>query len=378
MISIASDFECGNAKNVSRISDDRFRLEVVGDKVSYSYYFCFDVRNEGPATDVAVEVWADPVWEDPSDFVASNPSTIWIRPGGFDRFKPLPMDRVENHEDHLILHLRLEEDEGIRVTNVWPAPYSETSAFLRSLTEERSDRCEAFSLGTSVEGRDIVGVRTGTPGRPRVFCVAGQHPIEFTGTWGMRGVADFATSLLPDAEALRRQVEVEVIPVVNPDGNVAGRNAHNAEGFDMYQAFGEDPDADEPEAHESRLLWHKVAAERPALWMNIHAFIGWRNNSEAPFDGWYEVMDPVFQDPEQDRVYRALCDTMRLETDGPSTHQKANVHRPNTLCYQFAKRFDVPSVFYEINAGTAGPHASSMRALRVFKRAVRTLLHCSE
>ena len=48
MISIAADFECGNAKQIRQIAIDRFRLEVVGDKATYCYYFCFDVRNDGP------------------------------------------------------------------------------------------------------------------------------------------------------------------------------------------------------------------------------------------------------------------------------------------------------------------------------------------
>ena len=128
----------------------------------------------------------------------------------------------------------------------------------------------------------------------------------------------------------------------------------------MYQAFGDHPDANLPEAHESRLLWNWVATEKPALWMNFHCFTGWRLNSEFPYDGWYEVEDyGLFSDAGQRRLYAALCDTMRLETDGPSTHERASIHRPNTLCYQFAKRFDIPHAFYEINNGTAGKHLRS-------------------
>lgn len=375
MITITGDFECGNAKNIAQIADSRFRLEIVGDKVTYSYYFCFDVKNQGSATDMEVEVWADPVFNDPRDFIVSNPSTIWIMPGGMDRFKPLDQSRVDGCGDHLIIHLSLETNECVRVTNVWPAPYSDTCQFLQKLADERGDRCELFSLGKSVQGREILGIRAGTPDKPKVLCVAGQHPIEFTGTWGMRGIADFITSYLPDSAALREQLRVEVIPVVNPDGNVMGRDAFNAEELDMFLTFGDTPDAEEPEAHESRLLWRKAVEERLALWMNIHAYIGWRNNSEHPCDGWYEVIDPVFEDPGRARLYQALCDTVRLETEGPSTHQKASILRPTTMCYQMAKRFGIPSVFYEINAGTAGPHGSAQRALRVFKRAVNTLLH---
>ncbi len=375
MITIMSDFECGNAQNIVQVSERRFRLEIKGDKASYNFYFCFDVWNPGAATDVEIEVRADSAFGDPRGFVVCLPTTVWVRLKGMDRFKPLDQNKVEDCGDHIVIHLSLEEDDQVRVTDVWPASYSDTCAFLKGLAAERGDRCELFSLGASVEGREILGIRTGTPGRPKVLCGAGQHAVEFTGPWGMRGIADFVTSLVPDATALRKELEIEVIPIVNPDGNVAGRNSFNSEGFDMYQAFERDPDADQPEAHESRLLWRKLVEERPALWMNIHAYVGWRTNSEYPYDGWYEVIDPVFRDPDQARRYQALCDTMRLETEGLSTHGRASVHRPATLCYQMAKRFGIPSAFYEINAATAGPHGAAQRAIQVFRRAANTLLH---
>ncbi|HJN16280.1 MAG TPA: M14 family zinc carboxypeptidase, partial [Armatimonadota bacterium] len=366
MITITSDFECGNAKNVTQTGDNRHRLEVVGDKPVYCYYFCFDVRNDGEATTAVIEVWHDPVIDDVPGFISHFPSTIWIQLEGAGRYQPLVFGECETHDDHLVIHLPLAAGQTVRVTDVWPSTYTDTCDFLRGLAEERSDRCKLFTLGQSVQGRDILGVRCGTPGKPRVLGVAGQHPIEFPGIWGMRGIADFMTSLVPDARALREELLVEIIPMVCPDGTVMGRNGFNAEDLDMYQSFGDTPDAPEPEAHESRLLWDKAVADRPDLWMNIHCYLGWRGNSEHPYDGWYEVADPVFSDPKQARLYQAFCDTMRLQTTGPSTHITAATHSPNTTEYQLAKRFGIPHVFYEINGGTAGPYGAGKRALEVF------------
>ncbi len=375
MITITSDFECGNAKNVEQIADDRYRLEVIGDKPVYCYYFCFDVKNEGEATEIAIEVWHDPVIKDVPGFISHFPTTIWIRPEDSHRYQPLVLGDCETHAEHLVIHLPIAENQTIRVTDVWPSPYTDTCEFLRGLADERSDRCELFTLGQSVQGRDILGIRAGNPGKPRVLCIAGQHPIEFPGIWGMRGIADFITSLIPEAAALRDELLVEVIPMVNPDGTVMGRNGFNAEDKDVYLAFGDDPEAEEPEAHESKLLWRKALDEKPALWMNIHCYLGWRTNSEYPYDGWYEAPVSLFDDPGQARLYQALCDTMRLETTGPSTHITAAAHGENTICYQLAKRFDIPHVFYEINGGTAGPYGAGRRALEVFKGTMKTLLH---
>jgi hypothetical protein len=374
MIRFDSDFECGNGKNFAAAGPGRYRMEVVGDKPTYCYYYCFDVTNNGASTELAIEVWHDPVVNDPVGFISHFPSTVWISPGNSGRYHPLDQNRTETYADHIVFHLPIGAGETIRVTDNWPALYSDTTSFLQGLATSRADRCELFSIGKSVQGRDIWGIRAGNPSAPKVLCVAGQHPIEFPGTWGMRATADWITSLIPKAVAMREKLCVEVIPSVNPDGVVAGRNGYNAEDLDMYVAFGDAPDADEPQAVESKLLWRWIQAEKPALWMNIHCYLGWRSNSEPPYDGWYEVPYSIFADPAQARLYEALCDTMRLETDGPSTHIVAAGHGPNTLCYQMAKRFGIPSAFYEINGGSAGAFLSGKRGLHVFKQVAKTLL----
>lgn len=377
MIRITSDVECGNGKEIEQLAVNRFRLQVDGDKQSgYCAYFCFDVINEGPAAEVTIELWEDAKFARPTGFRTLFPTTIWFKPVDFHRYRPLPGTPPTSIEGHIIFTVPVEQDQHVRVAMTYVAPYSEIAESLRQFTSDRADRCTPFSVGTTVQGREILGLRAGTPGKPKLFCVAGQHPHEHAGVWGVLGIADFMSSLLPDAEALRNQLDVFVVPTVNPDGNVLGRNAFNAEGFDMYQAFGDNPDTELPEAHESRLLWQWVIAEKPALWMNFHCYTGWRLNSEYPYDGWYEVEDrTLFSDPAQRRLYAALCDTLRLETDAPSTHERASIHQPNTLCYQFAKRFDLPHAFYEINNGTAGKHLGTQRALHVFKRVTNTLLH---
>jgi hypothetical protein len=374
MVHFSSDFECGNSKNFRKIGKDRYRCEVVGDKKIYCYYFCFDVHNEGPATEVSIEVWHDPLVNDVSGFISHFPSTIWVAPQEWNRYRPLDQTCVEVHKEHLVIHLSLEANKTLRVTDNWPSPYSDTCAFLKKLAGERQDRCCLFTIGKSVQGREIIGLRAGTPGAPRMLCIAGQHPIEFPGVWAMRAIADYISSAIGEVQILREKMLIEVIPLVNPDGTVLGRNAFTSENFDMYVAFGSKPNAQEPEAAESKLLWRWITEKDTALWMNVHCYLGWRNNSEPPFDGWYEVPRGLFSDSKRKHTYEALCDTMRLETDSPSTTMEPDIHTENTLEYQIAKRYGIPSVFYEINGGTAGAFQSGKRGLRVFKNAVKTFL----
>jgi hypothetical protein len=375
VIRFCSDFEAGNGKSFSQVGPSRYRLEVVGDKPVYCYYFCFDLVSPGRPAQIELEVWHDPAIDDAPGFISHFPGTIWVRRQEESAcFCALDPARCQTLEDHLVLTLDLPADRAVRVTDLWPSPCSETNAFLQGLALERADRCTLFSVGRSVQGRELAGIRAGTAGRPRILCIAGQHPIEFSGTWGLRAVADFVTSRLPEAARIRERFAVEVVPHVNPDGAAAGRNGFNAEGLDMYRAFGARPDAEEPEAHESRLLWRWAQNPLPALWLNIHNYLGWRSFAEPPFDGYYTVPSALFADVRRRERYEALCDAVRLRTDGPSGHLRAAAHDANTLCYQLARRHGVPHVFYEINGSTGGAFASARRAVHVFRTAMDVLL----
>ncbi len=374
MIKFSSSFECGNGKNFRKIGKNRYRCEVSGDKKVYCYYFCFDVENKGNSADIDIEVWHDPIVNDPEGFISHFPTTIWISTQDMKRFYPLEQSMSAVCDDHIIIHLKLKPQSKIRITNNWPATYSDTSNFIRNLAEQRN--AEIFSLGKSAGKRDIIGIRTGTQGKPRILCLAGQHPIEFPGIWAVRTIADFITSKLPEAENMRKNFLFEIIPVVNPDGNVAGRNCFTDEGVDLYQAFGENPDAEYPQSVEGKLLWKWAVDTETALWINFHCYLGWRTNSEYPYDGWYRVPYEIFLDPRKKDVYQLLCDAVRLLTDAPSTSIEPDTHWLNSFEHQLAKRYSIPHVFYEINGGSAGPFQSGKRGLQVFIQAVKTLQHC--
>ena len=375
MVTLRSDFECGNGKNVSRLGPDRLSLEVDGDlRDGYASYFCFDLANDGDACDVVVEIHPDSALANPAAFISCFPSTVWVRGNPAFGFRALEAERVRVVGTHLEALIPLPARAAVRVAMTYVAPYSAVSTELRALAASRPDRASVFSIGASVEGRDLLGLRVGVPGMPRVYVVAGQHPHEHSGVWAALGVADWVSSLLGEADELRRALEVWVLPIVNPDGNVRGRNALNAEGVDMYRAFASAPDSPEPEGKESRLLWSWVREAPPALWMNFHSYTGWRQNSEPPYDGWYEVPDETFADPSRLRMYRSLCDAVRLLTDARSTSRDPARHAPGTFCYQMAKRFGIPHVFYEVNNGTAGAHRGAERGIRVFRAAAAALV----
>ena len=179
MIRLTSDVECGNGKAIEQVAADHFRLQVDGDKQSgYCAYFCFDIINEGPAANVTVSTCGKtPSSTLPPDSARLFPTTIWFKPVDFHRYRPLPGTPPSSSiEGHITFTVPVEEDQHVRVAMTYVAPYSEVAALLREFAAARADRCSLLSVGTTVQGREILGLRAGTPGKPKLFCVAGQHP----------------------------------------------------------------------------------------------------------------------------------------------------------------------------------------------------------
>lgn len=108
---------------------------------------------------------------------------------------------------------------------------------------------ELVEYGTSVEGRPLVAVRVPSTlsDRPRVFCGANIHGVEFiagrVAIGLLRALADGAPRLV----SLRSQAELWVVPSINPDGYARtfaaggrGRLPHlrgNAHGVDLNRNY---------------------------------------------------------------------------------------------------------------------------------------------
>jgi len=57
---VSTDLECGNGKNIRKISDTYFILETDGDQApGYNYYFCLKLIGESKKESVEVDIYAD-------------------------------------------------------------------------------------------------------------------------------------------------------------------------------------------------------------------------------------------------------------------------------------------------------------------------------
>ena len=48
------------------------------------------------------------------------------------------------------------------------------------------------------------------------------HPGETVGSWMMKGIIEFLTSSTEEADILRQNYVIKLIPMLNPDGVVTG------------------------------------------------------------------------------------------------------------------------------------------------------------
>lgn len=120
--------------------------------------------------------------------------------------------------------------------------YDEHVAFLNGLVTAHPDLARIVNLGESVQGRPLWAIRITGPGtkKPAVFYHAAQHGNEIMGACV---IAYAARQLLvnydsdPTVAALVDNVELFLLPIMNPDGYESG-DRHNANDYDLNRNWG--------------------------------------------------------------------------------------------------------------------------------------------
>ena len=374
---VTSDFECGNGKDIRRLGDRHYLVTEEGDRATYCYYFNVEIRTEAPeeAGDVLVEIVGDPDLEDEklkdvgtAGLMGHTPTNIWYT--RWEDWRALPASRVEFTRTSIRALVPVHHDDPVRVTNVIPASYTDTVKCLKRLAEKCPAHAEIVEAGESTEGRLFPAIRVTEgldgEGKVRVVAFSGQHPIEFPGIWGTRGIAEYLTSLLPEAVEYRRQFDVYVVPLVNPDGTVAGRNNFNTKGEDVCGAYTGAAEGKLPGPVESQVLWRFVDRMAPELMLNIHCYCGWEHHVDPPYNGLYIMREECFKDPARLKRQKLVEEFARFKTTGLSARLRPNVIREGSIQYQMALKHGTLGFLYEINAGSQGPWACAREGVSAF------------
>lgn len=366
MLELILDGECHNGHRAEPCGAWHWRFQARGDDGHYGYYFHFTLRaSEAGEAVIDVAPDGDLLPESARSFRAHRPASVWLARGAHWERHPVEPD---GPPDSLRLRVPMEAGEAVRVSRMRPYPYSAVVARVQELAT--SPVARGIALGRSVEGREIVALDVGG-GADRVLALAGQHPAEFGGSRAVMGIAEWLLSRHPEAEATRDRCRVTLVPVLNPDGNVAGRCGQNARGEDLYRAFAEAAAGARPEAPEAACLWEWVQAHRPALTLNFHAYTQPSPAGDFPWEGLYTAPDEAFTGEEARERQRRLDDRMACDTDGLSQHGGFAEHAPGSLEYQLAA-LGVPTVFYEVQ-DAVGPFRQRRTGAHVLRVALRGL-----
>jgi cytosolic carboxypeptidase protein 6 len=116
-------------------------------------------------------------------------------------------------------------------------------------------------IGLSVGWRPILSYHASPDEPEATLLILGRvHPPEETGAWALDGFSDrlFETDEL--ATSFRSRFAIVAVPLVNPDGFVAGHWRTNRRGIDLNRDFGR---FDQPETRAVRNLVRRISRRAP-------------------------------------------------------------------------------------------------------------------
>lgn len=213
-------------------------------------------------------------------------------------------------------------------------------AFRDALVARAPNLTEPFAVGTSVEGRDLIGLRVTAPGdasqRVRVLFDGGIHGNE---VYGIESVLYVAAWLVENygsnatATRILETADVRFILLVNPDGRVADTRT-NTNGVDLNRNFDADHGNPDPRCRsqnvsplipyyfagmepfsepESRAVADVMETFPPEIYLTYHT------GRHALIRPW-AACDPPFTMPaHDDAVFEAIEEWTRQNTEFQNT-----------------------------------------------------------
>lgn len=146
--------------------------------------------------------------------------------------------RVDTRFDgeNLIIEHNSSEDQ---VYFAYFAPYSmERHADLLAFAQT-SERCQAETLGLTLDGQSMDCLRFGSADAPKkIWLVARQHPGETMAEWWMEGLINrLVDDSDPVVNAILAKAVIYLVPNMNPDGSRRGHLRTNAVGSNLNREW---------------------------------------------------------------------------------------------------------------------------------------------
>jgi hypothetical protein len=373
----SSEFECGNGKDFEPAGPMRWRMRLRADAPGYDHYFHFHMESEQEEGVVEIEVLPDerPAQAGP-DLPESLPGLIWRRRGADGPWERVESPAFQAEPGRLTIRQAVRPGEAWHFSEAFPIPFSDMARHL----EDMPSYCPVMKVlrfGETPEGRPLLGARVTDTEVPeaekgRVFIIAGQHGVEFAGTFAAKGCLDFLASRLPQAAALRRQYIFDLLPCANPDGNAHGMGCFNSEGRDQLTAFAGAAVGAPCQTAEAALIWAHMERYQPDLILNFHAYSHRRPFGDPPFEGIY-LSDPEWlADPARRDHQLALNHALFYLTPGGSQHRRPCPAAHDTLEMNVAAACNSLTALYQVQS-EEGPHRNMLTGISVLQTVLDTL-----
>jgi hypothetical protein len=179
------------------------------------------------------------------------------------------------------------EQKKVWLARFHPYTYSDLLSYNEKIKNSRY--LQLSSLGSSSEGRTIPvwtisNFSVGSRRKSRVVIHARTHPGELASSYLLEGMVDFLLSNNQVAAQLRNKLIFEIVPMLNPDGVVAGNNRVTTYGVNLegkWYAKEQNPLLLDLERvpHEVRLFYRQIRGflddEAPVtMALNLHSSAG--------------------------------------------------------------------------------------------------------
>jgi len=277
-----SRFESGNITKIKRIGSHRTVLSLRSDN-----------------DDALPKFWRQWWYAALENISIAKPHEIELRGAGqWNKYLPVfsydnkNWQHFKNSEvsrpDRLTMKIRKRfTQKKVWLARFHPYTYSDLQNYSEKIKKSR--HLKISSLGQSSEGRDIPvwtisNFNVGVNRKSRIVIHARTHPGELASSFLLEGMVDFLLSNNSLAGQLRNKLIFEIVPMLNPDGVVAGNNRVTTYGVNLegkWYSKKQNPLLLDLEhvPHEVRLLYRKIRGilddKAPVtMALNLHSSAG--------------------------------------------------------------------------------------------------------
>ncbi len=218
-----------------------------------------------------------------------------------------------------------------------------------------------FVLGESAQGRPIHVLDASSDNRDVLMITGRQHPPEVSGSFAFEAFAEtvFGDSAL--ATRFREQFRIVAIPLMNPDGVVAGNWRFNSGGVDLNRDWG-------PFTQPETRLAGRLLETMEANDYKVRAFLDFHSTSRNVFYTQNDEFptDPLgFTETWLDNAARRITDYEFDNSRNPVSDQA------NGKNFMY-RRYGIPAVTYEV--GDETDRGAAQSAARIFAEELMKLM----